>query len=278
LTLTTRAAHAETNADLGRDGAIIAGATTAAILFNYLPVHEEMPLREHEWLRLDERVRDNFSEGAAHASDVSLVLAVGSTSAFAIGTSDGAGDRALVLGESVAIALASTSVAKVLVARPRPYVYNDDERALRRRDRAGRDAYRSWFSGHAAMSFAAVAASGALYAENADHSPRERALVWGMGLTLATSTANLRVRAGRHYYSDVVIGAVVGGTIGTVVPALHSGELVAPSGVEIAAMGAGLVVGAVASQLLPVGSSTRPVRVSPLLMRDGAGIAFGGRL
>jgi hypothetical protein len=278
LTLSTRAAHAETNADLGRDGAIIAGATTAAILFNYLPVHEEMPLREHEWLRLDERVRDNFSEGAAHASDVSLVLAVGSTSAFAIGTSDGAGDRALVLGESVAIALASTSVAKVLVARPRPYVYNDDERALRRRDRAGRDAYRSWFSGHAAMSFAAVAASGALYAENAEHSPRERALVWGMGLTLATSTANLRVRAGRHYYSDVVIGAVVGGTIGTVVPALHSGELVAPSGVEIAAMGAGLVVGAVASQLLPVGSSTRPVRVSPLLMRDGAGIAFGGRL
>jgi membrane-associated phospholipid phosphatase len=279
MSFASRTARAETNADLGRDGAIIAGATTAAVLFNYLPVHEEMPLREHEWLRLDERVRDNFSEGAARASDVSLVLTVGSTSAFAIGTGDGAGDRALVLGESVAIALAATSVAKVIVARPRPYVYNDDERALRRRDRAGRDAYRSWFSGHAAMSFAAVAASGALFAENADHSPRERALVWGMGLTLATATSNLRVRAGRHFYSDVAIGAVVGGTIGTVVPALHSGELVAPSGIEIAAMGGGLVLGAVASQLLPVGSSSaHPVRVSPLLMRDGAGIAFGGRL
>jgi membrane-associated phospholipid phosphatase len=278
MTLVTRGAHAETNADLGRDGAIIAGATTAAVLFNYLPVHEEMPLRDHEWLRLDDRVRDNFSEGAARASDVSLVLTVGSTSAFAIGTGDGAGDRALVLGESVAIALAATSVAKVIVARPRPYVYNDDERALRRRDRAGRDAYRSWFSGHAAMSFAAVAASGALFAENAEHSPRERALVWGMGLTLATATSNLRVRAGRHFYSDVAIGAVVGGTIGTVVPALHSGELVAPSGIEIAAMGGGLVLGAVASQLWPVGSSAHPVRVAPLLVRDGAGIAFGGRL
>jgi hypothetical protein len=87
----------------------------------------------------------------------------------------------------------------------------------------------------------------------------------------------LRVRAGRHFYSDVVIGAVVGGTIGTVVPALQTGQLVAPSGVELAAMGGGLVLGAVASQLLPVGSA-RPVRVAPLLMRDGAGIAFGGRL
>lgn len=274
----TRTAHAETNAELGRDGAIIAGATTAAVLFNYLPVHEQAPLRDHEWLRLDDRVRDNFSEGAAHASDVSLVLAVGSTSAFAIGTGDGAGDRALVLGESVAISLAATSVAKVLVARPRPYVYNDDERALRRRDRAGRDAYRSWFSGHAAMSFAAVAASGALYADNPDHTPRERALLWGTGLTLATATANLRVRAGRHFYSDVVIGAVVGGTIGTVVPALHTGELHAPSGVEVAAMSGGLVLGAVVSQLLPVGGANPPVRVAPLLMRDGAGIAFGGRL
>lgn len=280
VSLVTRTAHADTNADLGRDGAIIAGATTAAVLFNYLPVHEEMPLREHEWLRLDDRVRDNFSEGAAKASDVSLVLAVGSTSAFAIGTGDGAGDRALILGESVAIALATTSIAKVAVARPRPYVYNDSERALHRRDRAGRDAYRSWFSGHAAMSFAAVAASGALYADNDAHSPRERALVWGTGLTLATATSNLRVRAGRHFYSDIVIGAVVGGTIGTVVPALHTGEIHAPSGIECAAMGAGLVLGAVTSQLLPVGTSDspRPVRVTPLLMRDGAGIAFGGRL
>lgn len=274
----SRAAHAETDARLDRDGVIIVGATAVAVLFNRLPVREETALHEHEWLRLDDRVRDNFSEGAAKASDISLVLAVGSSSAFAIGTGEGAGDRALVLGESVAIALATTSIAKVAVARPRPYVYNDDERALRRRDRAGRDAYRSWFSGHAAMSFAAVAASGALYADNDARTPRERALLWGTGLTLATATANLRVRAGRHFYSDVVIGAIVGGTIGTVVPALHGGELHAPSGIECAAMGTGIALGALTSQLLPVGSTNAPVRVSPLLMRDGAGIAFGGRL
>lgn len=271
-----RAAHADVQ--LERDGAIIAGTAAVALVLNQLPVHEEMPLHEHEWLRLDDRVRDNFSETAAKASDISLALTVTEASAFAIGTGDGAGDRALILGESVAITLATTSLAKVVVARPRPYVYSDDIRAIRRRERAGRDAYRSWFSGHAAMSFAAVTTSGLLFEER-DHSATERALVWGTGTMLATTTASLRVRSGRHFYSDVVVGGLVGCAIGTLVPALHDGELRAPSGTDLAAMGGGIALGLLTAKLLPLGSNeTKPMALSPLILHDGAGVAFGGQL
>jgi hypothetical protein len=271
--LLARPAHADV--ELQRDGAIIAGTATAAVLFNFLPVHEQTPLRDHEWLRLDDRVRDNFSERAAKVSDVSLALTVGSASAFAIGTDAGAGDRALVVGESLAIALAATSVAKVAIARPRPYAYSDDALAIRRRERAGRDAYRSWFSGHAAMSFAAVAASGAVFAGR-DTTANERAIVWGTTTMLATTTANLRVRAGRHFYSDVVVGALVGGAIGTLVPAIHSGEVYVPSGRECAAIGGGLALGVLTSELLPVGGP--PVHLAPIVVHGGGGIAFGGAL
>ena len=273
-------AHSTAHADveLERDGAIIAGAAAAALVLNELPVHEETPLHDHEWLRLDDRVRDHFSENAAKASDVSLALTLSEASAFAIGTDPGAGDRALLLGESVAITLAATSLAKVVVARPRPYVYNDDEPALRRREKAGRDAYRSWFSGHAAMSFAAVSTSGLLFADR-DHTAAERALVWGTGTMLATTTASLRVRAGRHFYSDVVVGGLVGCAVGTLVPVLHDGELRAPSGTDLAAMGGGIALGLLTAKLLPLGSNeTRPLALSPMIMHDGAGVAFGGQL
>lgn len=79
--------------DAARDGAIIVGSATAALLFNFVPLREQAPLRDHEWLRVDDRVRDNFSERGALLSHASLALAVGTASAFAIGTSDGAGDQ-----------------------------------------------------------------------------------------------------------------------------------------------------------------------------------------
>lgn len=275
--LAARPASAEP--DAVRDGAIIVGSATAALLFNFVPLREQAPLRDHEWLRLDDRVRDNFSERGALLSHASLALTVGTASAFAIGTDDGAGDRALVLGESVALALAATSLTKVVVARPRPYTYSSDPRALRQRERAGRDAYRSMFSGHAAMSFAAVAAAGALVGGR-DASTRERALVWGTGTLLAAATADLRVRAGRHFYSDVAIGGVIGGAIGTLVPALHDGEVYVPGGAEWAAIGGGLALGVLASELVPLGGGdgAHALQLAPLVMHGGGGVAIGGLL
>jgi hypothetical protein len=134
------------------------------------------------------------------------------------------------------------------------------------------------FSGHAALAFAAAAASGPLFAEHVTD-PRARAAVWGTTTMLAATTANLRVRSGRHFYSDVVVGSLVGGAIGTAIPALHAGKLYAPSGGEWAAIGGGLALGVLGSELVPLGDEGAPkLRLAPLVTRGGAGFAIGGAL
>ena len=53
--------------------------------------------------------------------------------------------------------------------------------------------------------------------------------MWGFELALAGATANLRTRAGRHFYSDVIVGAIVGAGVGFAVPRLHGGPAYTPS-------------------------------------------------
>ena len=46
-------------------------------------------------------------------------------------------------------------------------------------------------------------------------------VVWGSTLTLATLTGIARVKAGVHYPTDVIAGAIAGSAIGYLVPRLH---------------------------------------------------------
>jgi undecaprenyl-diphosphatase len=46
--------------------------------------------------------------------------------------------------------------------------------------------------------------------------------VWLGSHALAASTAYLRVHAGKHFWTDVMVGAVVGSAIGFLVPWLHT--------------------------------------------------------
>jgi membrane-associated phospholipid phosphatase len=208
-------------------------------------------------------------------SDVGLGVSVALPAVFAIGSTfdEAAGDRALVYAQSLAGTLVVTSLTKALVGRPRPYVYNADP-AIKRWAAGQRDAYHSFYSGHAATAFASAAAGGALYATR-EPDVRARALVWGASVASAAMTADLRVRAGKHFYSDVLVGAVVGAGIGTLIPALHQDTYRVPTGLELGAMAGGLVAGVTFAELVPVESGAGLV---PLFIDGGGGIALAGRL
>ena len=45
--------------------------------------------------------------------------------------------------------------------------------------------------------------------------------VWAGALALAGATAALRVAAGRHFFTDVVVGAAAGSAVGFGLPYLH---------------------------------------------------------
>ncbi len=173
---------------------------------------------------LDRRVLDNYNPAAQTTSDVFLysTLSAPFVADFIDVMIHKRGIRSwakdlVVLTEVATINLAITNTIKFAVLRPRPFSYGLDGSD---RDPGEGDARLSFFSGHASTTFAMASAYGMLF--QARH-PRSkwRAPVWVLGYGLATTTGVMRVTAGKHFWSDVVVGAIAGSAIGLAIPALH---------------------------------------------------------
>ena len=124
--------------------------------------------------------------------------------------------RILVLWlETMVLTFALGSLVKNTANRPRPYVYHADwqpERALTRKDRA------AFLSGHAAN----AAAGSVLFASLLEAYDRPLA-PYGRWLALAVAglTAYLRVRAGKHWPTDVLAGMLLGGGVAGAIVLSH---------------------------------------------------------
>ena len=171
----------------------------------------------------DRAVVNNHSDTAARVSDVLLLgLIAGALSAGLWADGDAGPSRrwtddALVATEALALNFVVANVVKVVVARPRPYAYNPSVSLARRH---GRSAGFSFFSGHTSGAFcAATTLSVAVWDRH--HDPLARGLTLGLSLATASAVGYLRVHAGRHFWSDVVVGALVGGGLGLLVAHLH---------------------------------------------------------
>lgn len=127
------------------------------------------------------------------------------------------GKEAVVLFEVLSVNLAVTNLVKLAVRRPRPYSYDADSPVG---DPTLDEARLSFFSGHTSTAFALASAYAYLF--QLRH-PRSRwvAPVWVLGMSLASVTAVARVEAGKHFWTDVIVGAVAGTSVGLLVPALH---------------------------------------------------------
>ncbi len=285
--------------DMTVDGLITGGATAALLLVRWIPVRDG-PLWERQIFgAIDDRVKDNFSDSASWLSDLTLIsslaipLVVTLPDGFSGGFDGDNARRTLLYGESLAINGLLSTITKYVVQRPRPYTYHPDPRVKKFASEAGKDTRLSFYSGHASTAFAAAVAGSYLFAANSDDRDA-RAVMWFTEVMLATATANLRVRAGRHFYSDIVLGAIVGSAIGFIVPALHEDEagVLRPSGREWAGIAGGIILGASLSQLWPIDDDIRvPLSQSeqglaklvqrliptPMVFDGGAGIALTGR-
>jgi len=178
----------------------------------------ELDLRVRKALRWDNVVR---AQRTAHAMLFVAVpvLSAGSLLALSIrqGTRNDTKVDAMVVFESFLLTANITALAKYSFARRRPFV------------RAGSEAQRdvltgphedniSFFSGHTSTTFALAVASGATASfRGYKYAP----VVWAVGMPLAALTGYLSIAADRHYFTDVLTGALVGSAIGVLVPWLH---------------------------------------------------------
>lgn len=221
---------------------------------------------------LDAESHDDFSQSASSASDALLVLGVTAPIALELGRNDDElGRRLGAYAGGVAASGLVAAAMKELWRRPRPYNFNHDPGVREFARRAGKDATVSFPSGHTALTFAAAAAGGWIYADGSDDTSA-RAGVWFAGTAVAGATAVLRMRAGKHYPSDVAMGALLG-VAGVAVPAAVLGD-VDLSGTEIAAMAGGILVGAGLASFIPFPKDVAvPLDVAPLALRGGGGLA-----
>ena len=129
---------------------------------------------------------------------------------------------ATMVAESYFLLRGFTYLIKVVVKRKRPFLYNTDYSAEERFFNDSGDIF-SFYSGHAAVTFfmATFLSKTAtdIYGKNI-----YTKVFWGASLTLAALTGYARVRAGVHYPTDILAGALVGFAIGYFVPILHHEE------------------------------------------------------
>jgi hypothetical protein len=227
------------------------------------------------WFPGDLSVRQNHSLAARRWSQATVWLTVVSPVAASVGrgVDDRFANTELIYGETLSLNIFLHSLVKFAVRRPRPFTYQLPPRA----HCATKDCDVSFYSGHASTAFAAAVAGSYLFAESAPDRGSRYAM-WGFELALASATANLRVRGGMHYYSDVLVGALVGSGVGVLIPVLH-GERYRPDAWELASAGGGLVTGALISQWLPTGSAASEAAswsITPLTFRAGSGLALHG--
>lgn len=168
------------------------------------------------------------SDAAAARANLGLFLGVG----FAIADPILSGIReknvqtgladAFMYAEGMSLTFALTDIVKVAVRRPRPIAYAEAEehRGDPSYSNADTDSSLSFFSLHASMTASIGATATYLAFTRSPHTARPW-ITLALATALSTFVSVERVRAGKHFPTDVIAGSVAGAGVGIVVPHLH---------------------------------------------------------
>jgi membrane-associated phospholipid phosphatase len=133
--------------------------------------------------------------------------------------------------ETMSVTGALFSITAGNVQRSRPYVYNTHRPMSHRMDS---DSQRSFFAGHTAATATASFFAAKVFSDFNPNS-KARPYVWAAAALVPASVGYLRLKAGRHFLSDNILGYGIGAGVGILVPHLHkksntSGLSVTPYG------------------------------------------------
>ena len=126
-------------------------------------------------------------------------------------------DMAIIVFQGAMLNSALINLTKVTAQRARPYNYNPDaplDIKLRKSSRY------SFYSGHVATAAYFSFTTAQLYSDLHPNS-NARPYVWAAAALIPATVAYGRMRAGKHFFTDVLVGFVAGTAIALTVPALH---------------------------------------------------------
>lgn len=119
--------------------------------------------------------------------------------------------------ETMMLSLAVPLISKAHIKRIRPFVYNNK---VPLEEKLDQNTLKSFYSGHATYAFASAVFLSTVYHHYYPHS-KYKTYVWSSSLSLASLVGYLRYRAGKHFPSDILTGAVIGSAIGWAIPFMH---------------------------------------------------------
>ena len=180
-------------------------------------------------------VTQTIDPHAAMYSNIGLYTAIGFAVLDPILSGFRDGTDALVVdgfmyAESGSLALTVTDITKIAVRRPRPIDYITCGTAAQQAGPGctSTNLGLSFFSGHAAGVAAIGATATYLAFVRSPRAPRPW-ITLGVATAVTAFVGYERVRAGEHFPTDVIAGAMAGAAIGVLVPHLHRHKQEAPS-------------------------------------------------
>lgn len=178
-----------------------------------------MCLRMEDINGLDRNVVYNWNPKIAVTSDVLMYTSMATPLLFlSAENSRNDFDKVAVISmETFALTAGLTYLTKTLVDRNRPYMYNPH---VSMNEKLRSDASHSFFSGHTSTT-AAMSYSFAFMYNQYRQDSNLKPLVWTLAAGLPALNGYFRVKAGKHFWTDVVVGYLVGAFSGWLVPYLH---------------------------------------------------------
>ncbi len=193
---------------------------------------DELTTLDHNDINAFDRIATGFSSISSHEySNYFFYGSLGLPALFLAHNDTRAefGTIALLWGETMLLNGGVTILCKHTFRRPRPFVFDDDVIAGRK---LTSNAKASFISGHtslvAANSFFAAKVYSDYFPDN-----KWKPYIWGVAATLPAITGYLRIRAGRHYPTDVMAGYAVGALIGWGIPQMHKSKVLKENGLRV---------------------------------------------
>jgi membrane-associated phospholipid phosphatase len=163
----------------------------------------------------DKPLAGRYSESADLASDIGSVFAIAPLVVGGIAWHDGSstgGEFAtftLMFFQAIGIGNGLNLAMRSLEIWPRPYMYSESGEGRKKAENAKSEAYGSFFSGHTTAAFTVATFTDQWFRTAYPNSPY-KGIMRASAYSLATLESVLRIAAGKHYFTDVLVGALVG--------------------------------------------------------------------
>lgn len=229
LAFSLSGAREEYSLSLSKDISVTAMALITSGLGTYLYHKMEIPnevMDQKDLLPWDRKFAGRYSESADFASDIGVVFAV---APFAVGglalyskDSDWEefGTFSLMLVQAALFQSGINLAFRSLEIWPRPYVFSQNPKGRKAAEKAKGEAYGSFFSGHASAAFTVAVFTSEWFSQTHPNSVNTGG-VRALAFSLAGLESALRIAAGKHYPTDVAVGALVGTAVSYGILAMH---------------------------------------------------------